>query len=126
MSQFDWPATISVLYMTIGVITSLWTLMKFKNINIIWATLFTLLWPIFWVTIGLIYILEINDNDRRSHRKIKGNNHFDTDKTIKDFIKNHYSKDTINNARKGRIGKVEKANVKSKELIIVESRKTIR
>ena len=66
------------------------------------TVIFGLMWPLYYLTVGLIYILE-NHDDKKQYNKVSKKNFFDDTYEGRDFKNKHNVKMSVNTKGKARL-----------------------
>lgn len=112
IQPINWQVAIPILYLAILVFSMVFIAVKHEDLNPIWVLILSCLWPIYYITVLSILILEDHD-DRQKYNKIKKTDHFIKSAHGKALInKANLSTGDINRIRKGRVIKAKKVNAK--------------
>jgi hypothetical protein len=112
IQPINWAITIPILYLAVLVFTAVYIAVKYNDLHALLVVVAACVWPLYYITEFLIFILE-NHADRKAYIKTKKTNFFDDTAEGRKFVKDqNYTKRDIERIRKGKVARPKKGHVK--------------
>jgi len=112
IQPINWAIAIPILYLAVLVFTAVFIAVKYNDLHALIVVALACLWPLYYITEFLIFILE-NNADRKTYFKTKKTNFFkDTTEGRKFVEKQKYTERDIKRIRKGKVARPKKGHVK--------------